>query len=191
MIPPPITTTRARDGKPDSVDDVMARRYRPAMCPDLRTSAVEWPYLGPMGAVSVSASVLIDAPLDRVLAVLRDLPSQVEWFPGCLSSTVLDVDDAGLPQRARQVNDVKVAKDEFELDYTHSDTSMSWRLVEPSTAQRDASGSWTLTVRGAGTEATLNLAIEPSLPLPGFLVKKALGDTARGAVKALKAYCEA
>jgi ribosome-associated toxin RatA of RatAB toxin-antitoxin module len=143
-----------------------------------------------MGAVSVSASVMIEAPLDRVLAVLRDLPAQVEWFPGCLASTVLARDDAGLPTRARQVNDVKVAKDEFELDYTHTDSSMSWRLVAPSTAQKDASGSWTLTPRGAGTEATLHLAIEPSLPLPGFLIKKTLGDAAKGATKALKAHCE-
>jgi ribosome-associated toxin RatA of RatAB toxin-antitoxin module len=143
-----------------------------------------------MGAVSVSSSVVIDAPLDRVLALLRDLPAQVDWFPGCLSSTVLVTDDAGLPARARQVNDVKVAKDEFELDYAHTDTSMSWQLVAPSSAQKDASGSWTLTARGAATEATLALSIEPSLPLPGFLVKKALGDSAKGATKALKAYCE-
>ena len=143
-----------------------------------------------MGAVSVSSSVVIDAPLDRVLALVRDLPAQVEWFPGCLSSTVLATDPAGLPSRARQVNDVKVAKDEFELDYAHTQTSMSWQLVAPSTAQKDASGSWTLVARGGSTEATLALSIEPALPLPGFLVKKALGDTAKGATKALKAYCE-
>ena len=148
-------------------------------------------YRGAMGAVSVSASVSIDAPLDSVRAVLRDLPAQVAWFPGCVSSTVLQTDDAGLPVRARQVNDVKVAKDEFELDYAHTDTMMSWRLVAPSTAQKDASGSWSLVERGSRTEATLDLSIEPSLPLPGFVVKKALGDTAKGATKALKAYCEA
>lgn len=143
-----------------------------------------------MGAVTVSASVMIEAPLDRVLAALRDLPAQVDWFPGCVSSTVLEVDSDGLPLRARQVNDVKVAKDEFDLDYTHTDSSMSWQLVAPSTAQRDARGSWSLEPKGAGTQATLSIAIEPSLPLPGFLVKKALGDTAKGATKALKKYCE-
>lgn len=147
-------------------------------------------YREAMGAVSVSSRVVIDAPLDRVLAVLRDLPAQVDWFPGCLASTVLAVDDAGLPKRARQVNDVKVAKDEFELDYTHTDSSMSWQLVEPSTAQRDASGSWVVAPRGAATEATLELTIEPALPLPGFLVKKALGDSAKGATKGLKKHCE-
>lgn len=143
-----------------------------------------------MGAVRISESIQIDAPLDAVLAVIRDLPAQVEWFPGCVSSTVVETDAAGLPVRARQVNDVKVAKDEFDLDYTHTDASMSWRLVAPSTAQKDASGSWSLAAKGDRTEATLTVSIEPSLPLPGFLVKKALGDTAKGATKGLKKYCE-
>jgi hypothetical protein len=91
---------------------------------------------------------------------------------------------------ARQVNDVKVAKDEFEVDYAHTDSGMSWTLVAPSKAQKDASGSWALVSKGAGTQATLTLSIDPSLPLPGFLMKKALGDTLKGATKGLKKRCE-
>jgi hypothetical protein len=143
-----------------------------------------------MGAVSGSESVTINAPLDEVLAVVRNIPGQVEWFPGCVSAQVLSTDADGLPSRARQVNDVKVAKDEFEVDYAHTDSGMSWKLVAPSKAQKDASGSWALVSKGAGTEATLTLSIDPSLPLPGFLMKKALGDTLKGATKGLKKHCE-
>ena len=132
----------------------------------------------------------INAPLDDVLAVIRNIPGQVEWFPGCVSAQVLATDADGLPSRARQVNDVKVAKDEFEVDYAHTDSGMSWKLVAPSKAQKDASGSWALVSKGAGTEATLTLSIDPSLPLPGFLMKKALGDTLKGATKGLKKHCE-
>lgn len=132
----------------------------------------------------------INAPLDEVLAVVRNIPGQVEWFPGCVSAQVLSTDADGLPCRARQVNDVKVAKDEFEVDYAHTDSGMSWKLVAPSKAQKDASGSWALVSKGAGTEATLTLSIDPSLPLPGFLMKKALGDTLKGATKGLKKHCE-
>jgi ribosome-associated toxin RatA of RatAB toxin-antitoxin module len=143
-----------------------------------------------MGAVTGKESITIDAPLEQVLAIIRDLPAQVEWFPGCVSSTVLSTDEDGLPTRARQVNDVKVAKDEFDLDYSHTDAAMSWVLVAPSTAQRNSSGSWTLTPRGDRTEATLSISIEPSIPLPGFLMKKAIGDTVKGATRGLKGYCE-
>jgi hypothetical protein len=143
-----------------------------------------------MGAVTGSETVTINAPLDDVLAVIRNIPGQVEWFPGCVSAQVLATDADGLPSRARQVNDVKVAKDEFDVDYAHTDSGMSWTLVAPSKAQKDASGSWSLASKGAGTEATLTLSIDPSLPLPGFLMKKALGDTLKGATKGLKKHCE-
>jgi hypothetical protein len=143
-----------------------------------------------MGAVSGSETVTINAPLDQVLAVIRNIPGQVDWFPGCVSAEVLSTDADGRPARARQVNDVKVAKDEFEVDYAHTDSGMSWKLVAPSKAQKDASGSWSLTAKGAGTEATLTLSIDPSLPLPGFIMKKALGDTLKGATKGLKKHCE-
>lgn len=148
------------------------------------------PYGGSMGSVTTRESIVIDAPLSEVLAVIRDLPAQVEWFPGCVSSTIVETDNAGLPTRARQVNDVKVAKDEFELDYAHTDTSMTWRLVAPSTAQKDMRGSWSLSSDGNRTQASLEISLEPALPLPGFLVKKAIGDTVKGATKGLKRYCE-
>ena len=147
-------------------------------------------YRAPMGAVSGSETVTINAPLDEVLTVIRDIPRQVDWFPGCVSAEVLSSDAEGLPARARQVNDVKVAKDEFEVDYAHDDAGMSWTLVTPSRAQRDASGSWALTPAGSGTRATLTLNIEPAIPLPGFLMKKTLGDTLKGATKGLKKHCE-
>jgi hypothetical protein len=121
---------------------------------------------------------------------VRNIPGQVEWFPGCVSAQVLSTDADGLPSRARQVNDVKVAKDEFEVDYAHTDSGMSWKLVAPSKAQKDASGSWSLSAKGSGTEATLTLSIDPALPLPGFIMKKALGDTLKGATKGLKKHCE-
>lgn len=143
-----------------------------------------------MGALSLSETVTINAPLDQVLAAVRDLPSQTMWFPGLLSSEVLSSDDQGRPTRARQVNDVKIAKDEYELDYAHTDSGMSWKLASPSKAQKDASGGWQLVDKGGSTEATLSLMIEPSLPLPGFMVKKALSDTLKGATKGLKAYVE-
>lgn len=143
-----------------------------------------------MGSASGSESITINAPLADVLAVLRDLPSQAKWFPGLISSQVLATDDEGRPTRARQVNDVKVAKDEYELDYTHSDNGMSWNLASPSKAQKSSNGSWSLAPAGDGTKATLTLAIEPAIPLPGFLVKKTMGDMLKGATKGLKQYCE-
>jgi ribosome-associated toxin RatA of RatAB toxin-antitoxin module len=142
-------------------------------------------------SVHASDTVRIDAPLEDVLAVVRDVDAQSDWWPGMLASEVLRSDDGGLVARARLVNDVKVAKDEFELDYTHAEASMAWTLAGRSSAQKEQTGSWTLVDRGGATEATLELTIATSLPLPGLVQRKVVKDTVRGATKALKRRCEA
>ena len=124
------------------------------------------------------------------MAIIRDVASMPDWFPGCISAEVIESDDAGLPLRARQVNDVKVAKDEFEVNYVNTDDSMSWSLVEPSKAQKVNDGSWTVVAEGSGSKATLELTIDAALPIPGFMQKKVLGDTLKGATKALKSHAE-
>ena len=136
-------------------------------------------------AVTDSLSVTVNAPLDQVLAFLRDIDNQKNWFPGNKASEVLDRDEAGLPTRARLINDVKVAKDEFELNYTHNDTGFSWVLPKPTSVQKTQEGSWSLADKGDKTEATRTLTIDTSLPLPGFVQKKTLKDTLKGATSAL------
>jgi hypothetical protein len=142
--------------------------------------------------VSVSASdqVLIDAPLGEVLAVLRDVDDQSSWWPGMLASEVIATDGDGLVARSRLVNDVKVAKDEFELVYTHGEQSIAWSLAERSSAQRAQTGSWQLEDRDGATLATLELEIATTLPLPGMIQRKVVKDTVKGATKALKRTCE-
>jgi len=136
-------------------------------------------------AVSESLNVTVNAPVDEVLAFLLDIDNQKNWFPGNTDSEVLDRDDAGRPIRARLVNDVKVAKDEFQLDYTHSDSGFSWTLVAPTRVQKKQTGSWTLVDSGGRTEATMALTVDTSLPLPGFVQKKTVKDTLKGATSAL------
>jgi hypothetical protein len=142
-------------------------------------------------AVSGSESITINAPISRVLAAIRDLPGQTAWFPGMLGAEILETDEAGLIKKARQTNDAKVAKDTFEVTFTQSDTGQTWELVPGSSKiQKANSGSWVLVDKGSSTEATMTLAIDVSLPLPGFVQKKTLKDTLGGATKGLKKFCE-
>lgn len=141
-------------------------------------------------SVSGSETITINAPVTDVLAIIRDIDGQASWFPGNLESEVLETNDEGLATKARLVNDVKVTKDEFELNYTHSDNGMSWSLVAPSKAQKEQDGSWALADKGGATEATMSLTIDSALPLPGFMQKKVLKDTLSSATKALKKRAE-
>lgn len=136
-------------------------------------------------AVSDSMSVTVNAPADQVLAFLRDIDNQHNWFPGNEASEVLERDDQGRPTKARLINDVKVAKDEFVLDYTHDDSGFSWVLPSATKVQKMQEGSWRVVDKGGSSEATMTLALETSLPLPGFVQKKTLKDTLKGATTAL------
>ena len=130
-------------------------------------------------------SVTVNAPLDQVLAFLLDIDNQKQWMPGNTDSEVLARDDDGRPTRARLVNDVKIAKDEFVLDYSHGDAGFSWTLSAPTKVQKTQAGSWTLAPKGGATEATMSLTIDTTLPLPGFVQKKTLKDTLKGTTSAL------
>jgi hypothetical protein len=136
-------------------------------------------------AVSESMSVTVNAPVDQVLAFLLDIDNQSAWFPGNIASEVLERDDQGRPTKARLVNDVKVAKDEFILDYSHHEDGFSWSLPEPTKVQKVQEGSWRLADKGGSTEATMSLSVDTTLPLPGIVQRKTLKDTLKGATSAL------
>ena len=130
-------------------------------------------------------TVTVNAPAADVLAFLRDINNQKTWFPGNEESDVLETNDAGQPTRARLTNDVKVAKDTFEVTYEHTDDGFSWSLAEPTKIQKDNSGSWKVVDKGGKSEATMSLTIDTALPLPGFVQKKTLKDTLKNTTKAL------
>jgi ribosome-associated toxin RatA of RatAB toxin-antitoxin module len=137
-------------------------------------------------AQTESLSVTVGAPAADVLAFLRDIDNQKNWFPGNLESEVLERDADGRPTRARLVNDVKVVKDEFQLDYTHADDGFSWVLVKPTSVQKSQVGSWQVVAVGDDqSEVTMTLTVDTSLPLPGFVQKRIIKDTLKGATAGL------
>mgnify|MGYP001765232814 CR=1 FL=1 len=135
--------------------------------------------------VSDSATVVVNAPFDEVLAFLRDIDRQKTWFPDNAESEVLERDDEGRCLKAQLANDVKVAKDRFVLNYEHNDSGFSWRLAEPTLVQKTQQGSYTLTAKGQQTQVTMTLAVDTTLPLPGMIQKRIVKGTVQGATKAL------
>jgi len=137
-------------------------------------------------AQTEALSVTVDAPAADVLAFLRDIDNQKNWFPGNLESEVVERDADGRPTQARLVNDVKVVKDEFLLDYTHTDDGVSWVLVKPTSVQKSQVGSWQVVDVGDDRcEVTMTLTVDTSLPLPGFVQRRIIKDTLKGATTGL------
>ncbi|UXA13793.1 SRPBCC family protein [Mycobacterium sp. SMC-8] len=131
-------------------------------------------------AVTESRETVIDASPQDIMEVLFDLESLTEWSSAHQEVEVLDRDDQGRPTRSRQVVKIVGVSDEQVLDYTVHDDGVSWTLVS-SKQQRAQDARYTLTAEGDKTRVRFELTVDPTVPLPGFLIKKGakgLMDTA-------------
>jgi hypothetical protein len=76
------------------------------------------------------------------------------------------------------------------LDYTYTDTSMEWVLVEGDGVRRN-DGRYDLRDLGDGTtEVTYALEVEPAVPVPGLIRRKAAKRIIDGALAGMKRRVE-
>ena len=137
-----------------------------------------------------SRTVEIAADFDEVLAVIRDVESQVEWIPEILEAQLLEEYDDGTPATARFKASTPVGSDRYTLEYEHSDDGMTWHLVE-GRLQTGQDARYTLRRAGPGrTEVTFELTVRHNLPLPGFIRGRVINGLATSTVTGLKEYLE-
>lgn len=125
----------------------------------------------PSMAVSDSREVVIEATPDEIMDVLFDLESLPEWSSAHQKVEVLERDDQGRPSKSRQVVKIVGVSDEQVLAYSVHDDGVSWTLVSAK-QQRAQDGRYTLTPDGDSTRLRFELTVDPTAPIPGFLVKK-------------------
>lgn len=131
-------------------------------------------------AITETREVVIEATPDQIMEVLFDLESLTEWSSAHQKVEILERDDQGHPTKSRQVVKIVGVSDEQVLDYTVHDDGVSWTLVS-SKQQRAQNARYTLTPDGDATRVRFELTVDPVVPVPGFLIKKAskgLMDTA-------------
>jgi len=104
-------------------------------------------------AVSGSREVDIEAPPADVLAVIADLEGLPAWSSIHKKVAVRERDDAGRPLVAEMTVAVMGITDEQVLEFTWTDTSVSWEVVE-STQQKSQSARYDLT-EDASTETAM------------------------------------
>lgn len=136
---------------------------------------------------NASRTVEVDAPLEDVLAQIRDVESQPEWIEEVLEAEVLEEYEDGTPATARFESNTAIGRDRYVLEYEHSDDGMTWSLVEGK-LQRRQDGRYSLGELPDGrTEVTFELTIAHDLPAPGFIrrrvIQKAVDHTAYGLQK--------
>ncbi|WP_421844209.1 SRPBCC family protein [Mycobacterium sp.] len=124
-------------------------------------------------AVNESRGVVIEASPEEILAVIVDVETMPDWSSIHESATVLDRDEHGRPLRARMKVKIAGVSDEIVLAYTWHDDGVSW-IQESSKASRSQEGRYTLTPQGDKTHAKFDLKVDPIVPMPGFVMKRAV-----------------
>jgi Polyketide cyclase / dehydrase and lipid transport len=122
-------------------------------------------------AVTESREVVIEATPEEIMNVLFDLESLPEWSSVHREVEILERDDRGHPSKSRQVVKIVGISDEQVLAYSVHDDGVSWTLVSAK-QQRAQEGRYTLTPEGDAVRVRFELTVDPSVPVPGFLIKR-------------------
>ncbi|MGV9732865.1 SRPBCC family protein [Rhodococcus aetherivorans] len=141
-------------------------------------------------AVSSSSSFEIKADPGRVMAGIAAVDRLPEWSGPHKTVVVESTHPDGRPHRVRMTVSIIGLHDEQVVDYYwNGDESMSWTLVE-SHQQHQQDGTYTLTATESGTRVDFTLTIDPKIPLPGFMVKKAQKMAMETAERGLTKFVE-
>ncbi|CAJ1579850.1 SRPBCC family protein [[Mycobacterium] wendilense] len=124
-------------------------------------------------AVNDSREVVIEATPAEILDVIADVESTPTWSPQYQKAEILETHDDGRPRRAKMTIKAAGLTDDQVIEYTWTDTSVSWTLVSAGQLKaQDA--SYTLTPEGDKTRVRFDMLVDPSVPIPGFLLKRTL-----------------
>ncbi len=137
-------------------------------------------------------SIIVDAPSDRVMAVIADLQSYPEWVSAARSVDVLETLPDGRARTARFVLDAGVVKDTYVLSYTWraDGRAVSWKLVSGE-LQKAQDGTYELIDQADGTtQVVYELTVDLTIPMIGMFKRKAEKVITDTALKELKKRVE-
>jgi carbon monoxide dehydrogenase subunit G len=136
-------------------------------------------------AINETREIVIEASPEEILDVIGDLDTVTEWSPPHQSAEVLEKDKNGRPLKVKMKVKAAGITDEQVVAYTWSKNKVSWTLVS-SGQQRSQDASYTLTPDGDKTKVIFEISVDPVVPLPGFVLKRAVKGTIDTGTKGLR-----
>ena len=131
-----------------------------------------------MPPITGSSSAVINAPLDRVWALVQDVEKAPEWQGGMKAIRVLERDSDGRAALCETESDAKVrtVKSTVRFDY-EPPTTLSW--IQEKGELKSVEGSWELEELDSGrTRATYKLEADLGRML-GMVIRGPLVDALR------------
>jgi uncharacterized membrane protein len=137
-------------------------------------------------AIKESRDIVIEASPQEILDVIADFEAMPEWSEPHQSMEVLETGNDGRPSKVKMKVKVAGITDEQVVAYTWGDNEVSWALVS-SSQQKSQDGKYTLVPQGDDdTLVKFEILADPNVPLPGFVLKRAVRGTIDSATKALR-----
>ena len=136
-------------------------------------------------AVSDSREVVIEATPEEILEVIADVESAPDWSPQYQSAEVLETYKDGRPKRVKMKIKAAGLTDDMEVEYSWGDNTAGWTLIK-SGQLRAQNATYTLTTAGDKTTVRFDLEVDPSIPIPGFLLKRTLKGAMETATDGLR-----
>jgi uncharacterized membrane protein len=140
-------------------------------------------------AIKEAREILIEASPEEILDVIADFEAMPQWSGPHQSAEILETGDDGRPSQVKMKVKTAGITDEQVVAYTFGDNVVSWTLVS-SAQQKSQDGKYTLEPQGGDKgEATLvkfEVTVDPNVPLPGFVLKRAVKGTMDSATQELR-----
>ncbi|MFT4086061.1 MAG: SRPBCC family protein [Gordonia sp. (in: high G+C Gram-positive bacteria)] len=137
-------------------------------------------------------SVVINADVPAIMAVIADFPNYPEWVNAAREVSVLSTTPEGRGLEVRFDLDAGVLADTYVLryDWAPDDSAVSWRLVS-SDLQRDQIGEYRLSQQVPGsTKVTYTLTVDLKIPMISQLKRRAEKAITEAALNDLKKRVE-
>jgi ribosome-associated toxin RatA of RatAB toxin-antitoxin module len=136
-------------------------------------------------AISDSREVVIEATPEEILDIIADVKSAPDWSTQHQGAEILDTDANGRPGRVKLKLKTMGISDEQVVQYTWTDYSAGWTLV--SSGQLKAQDAkYTLTPSGDKTKVRFEITVDPAVPIPGFVLKRAMKGGLESATDGLR-----
>jgi ribosome-associated toxin RatA of RatAB toxin-antitoxin module len=134
-----------------------------------------------MPSITGTSTAEINAPIDRVWALVEDVERAPEWQGGLKALRAIERDDHGRAIRCESESDARVRTVRSTVRFVYEGpTGLSWRQEKGEL--RSVEGSWTLEdLGGERTRATYSLEVDLGRML-GMLIRGPLVDVLRGAL---------
>ena len=129
--------------------------------------------------------VVIEATPEEILDVIADVKNAPTWSPQYQSAEVLDTYEDGRPRRVKMKVKAAGVTDEMEVEYSFAENSGGWTLIKSSQLKAQE-GRYTLTPQGETTKVRFDLKVDPSIPIPGFILKRTLKGAMETATDGLR-----